>query len=61
MRLEVYELRLSAACAGGFDCGPAGLHVAAGVVYLCALVGKQIGDRAAYASGACRHQGDFSF
>ena len=38
--LKVYELGLAAACACGFDCGFAGLHISAGVIYLCALIDK---------------------
>ena len=59
--LKVDELGLTAAGSGGLDGSLAGLHVAAGIVDLRALIDEQVCDRAADAAGARRDQRDFSF
>ena len=59
--LKVDELSLTAAGSGGLNGSLAGLHIAAGIVDLRALIDEQVCDRAADAAGARRDQRDFSF
>ena len=61
VRLKVHELGLSAAGSCRLNGRFTGLHVAAGVVDLCALINEEVSDRAADAAGARRDQRDFSF
>ena len=61
VRLEVHELGLTAAGSGGLDGSLAGLHIAAGIVDLRALIDEEVCDRAADAAGTCCDQSDFSF
>ena len=59
--LKVDKLGLTAASSCGLNGSLAGLHVAAGIVDLRALIDEQVCDRAADAAGARRDQRDFSF